>query len=99
MSVSYRFLTLWITINLLDLKCSLILVLADVFFSTITDQIAFRKMQNHIIIINPIVVAQFFCITYITIIDYLLIFKKQNNLLKLIFHYYDIVEINGHSMF
>ena len=47
---------------------------------------------------NPVAVAQFFHITCIAIIDYLIASGRQNSLLGPISHHNSILETNGHSM-
>lgn len=47
---------------------------------------------------NPVTIAQFFHIIYVPIIDYLMVFGKQDDLLGPIFHHYGIIETNGRSM-
>lgn len=55
--------------------------------------------MNFAITINSIVVIQFFHITYINIIDYLIAFKKQDDFLRFIFYYYSIIKINNYGIF
>lgn len=49
-------------------------------------------------IINPTTIAQFFHITDIAIMNYLIAFSRKNDLLRLISHHYAIVEINTYSI-
>lgn len=49
------------------------------------------------VIINLVVIAQFFHITCIVIINYLIAFGKQDGVLGPICHHYDVVETNGRS--
>lgn len=98
MAVSYSFSTLWITVNLSDLRYLLVLLLANISLSTAINQMAFRKMQHNTVTMNLITVSQFFYITGITIINYLLVFGKQDSFLGSIFHYYSVMVTNGRSM-
>lgn len=98
MSVNYSFSALWITVNLLNLRCPLVLLLADISIFIATNQIAFRKMQNHTAIINFIFIAQFFHIFYIAIMNHLLAFERQNSFLGPIFYYYNIMKTNSYNM-
>lgn len=47
---------------------------------------------------NFLAITQFFHITYIAIMDYLLTSERQNNLVRPIFYYYSIIKINGRNM-
>ncbi len=96
--IGHGYFALWITINLSNLRYPLILKLAGVSFSSAINQIAFKKIQDHLAIMNPITVAQFFHITCITIIDHLIVSGRQDSLLGLIFYHYGIVETNSHGM-
>ena len=98
MSVSYGFSALWITVNPSDLRCPLVLVLAGVSLPTAIDQTAFRKMQDHTAIMNPVAVAQFFHITCVAIMDHLMASGRQDGLLGPISHHYGVVETNGRGM-
>ena len=72
MFVSYGFSALWITVNSSDLRCPLVLIFAGGSLSIAIDQTAFRKMQDHTAIMNPIAVSQFFHITCVVIMDHLI---------------------------
>ena len=98
MSISYGFSALWITVNPSDLRCPLVLVLAGVSLPTAIDQTAFRKMQDHTAIMNPVAVAQFFHITCVAIMDHLMASGRQDGLLGPISHHYGVVETNGRGM-
>lgn len=97
-SVSYDFFALGITVNPSDLRCLLVLLLANVSLSTANNQIAFKKIQDHSATMNPVVVAQFFHIICATIINHLLASGRQDGLLRLISHHYDVVKTNGRSI-
>ena len=80
------------------MRCPLVLIFAGVSFSTTIDQTTFRIMQDCTAIMNPVVVAQFFYITYIAIMDHLMASERQNSLLGPISHYYGVVETNDRGM-
>lgn len=99
MSVSYGFSALWITVNLSNLKCLLVLLLVGISLFTVINQTAFKKIQDPTAMMNPVTIVQFFHITCVTIIDHLLASGKQNRLPRPIFHYYGGVGTNGCSVF
>ncbi len=47
---------------------------------------------------NLVAIAQFFYITYITIMNHLIASSRQDSLLGPIFHHYSIVETNSRGM-
>ena len=47
---------------------------------------------------NLVAIAQFFHITCIAIMDYIIASGKQDGLLRLISYHYDMIEINGCSI-
>ena len=47
LSIGHSYLALWITINPLDLKCLLVFELACVPLSSVINQTAFKKIQDH----------------------------------------------------
>ncbi len=98
LSIGYGYSVLWIIINLSDLRYLLVLELAGVPLSGATNQIALKKIQDHMATVNPVAVAQFFYILCVTIIDHLIASGRQNSLLGLISHHYGVVETNGHDM-
>ena len=98
LSIGYSYLALWITINLSDLRYPLVLEFAGIPFFCVTNQTAFKKMQDHMALMNPITIAQFFHITCVDIMDHLVASNRQNGLLEPISHHYGIVKINGRSM-
>lgn len=76
--ISYKFFAWQITINLSNLKYLLILIIAGISFFIIINQTNFRKMQDYIVIINFITIAQFIYIISIAIMDlYLLTSRKK----------------------
>lgn len=77
----------------------MILKLVNISFSSIINQIAFKKIQDHIVIINTIVIVQFFHITCIAIMDHLIAFGRQNSYLEPIFHHYSVLETNDYGIF
>ena len=96
--VNYSFSALLITVNVLDLRYLLILVLAGISLSTAINQTAFKKMQDHTTIMNPVIVAQFFHITCVAIMDHLMTSRRQDNLLGPISHHYGVIETNSRSI-
>ena len=58
----------------------------------------FKKIHNHLVIISPITIIPIFHITCITIINYFIVFGKHDNILRSIYFYYNVVEINDCNM-
>ena len=98
MSVGYGFSALWITVNLSDLRCLLVLLLGSVSLFTTTDQTVFKEMQDYTTIMNSVAIVQFFHIICVIIMDHLLASGRQNGVLGPIFHHYDVVETNSRNM-
>lgn len=98
LSISHDYLALWITINVSDLSYLLILKLVGISFSSVINQITFKKIEDYVSTMNPIIIAQFFYIIYITFIDHLIIFGRQNGLLQSISNLYFIIKTNGRNM-
>lgn len=72
--------------------------LADISLSGATNQTSFNKIQDHIATMNLIVVAQFFHITCIAIINHFIAFGRLDDLQGPISYHDDVVERNSCNM-
>lgn len=98
LSISHNYLVLSIIINWSDLNSLFILVFIGILLSSVTNEIVFKNMQNHIIVRNFIAIIIFFHISYITNIDHFITSKRYDDLLRPISYYYSIKEINSYCI-
>lgn len=76
----------------------LVFELTSISYFSATNQIAFKKIHDHMIIINFVAITQLFYIICIVIMDHSIIFGRPNSMLGPIFYYYDVIKINGHNI-
>lgn len=88
--------TLWIILNLLDFQSFLILIFADVQFENNTSTTSIKEFGWVIVIMNLIVIAQFFETVYTKIFINLLVVEFiKNSFLGSISIYFKTIKINN----
>lgn len=96
--ISNRMFVMWITFNLLDLQCPIVLWLARICLPRFDNTaLAFKTTTA---ILNLVLIAIFFNKTYIAIFDHLLVARSiESRLFGLVPTYFGIMETNERGMF